>query len=208
MDTFVPGNLALGTPVPGNPVPSTALAGAPGTGNCYHLRAGHCLAQAVVTGDSPGPQHTWPWLRAPARPVSLAQQLPQPRCPRGQRVPWGPHVARTRPVPQELRGWVPLRCHAWHRGRRSPCQVLRCTGPPAAETRRIPAVEDADPGLLPVLPQGQAPALQHLWIRGHSQSWHRRWTWHGVSHGTAASCGVGTAGTPSVPPVRWVLAEP
>ncbi|XP_062370972.1 cyclic nucleotide-gated cation channel alpha-4 [Cinclus cinclus] len=60
-----------------------------------------------------------------------------------------------------------------------------------AEVRRIPAVEDADPRLPPVPPQGQAPALQHLWTHGHSQGcstatpwnwtldpagdWHYRW---------------------------------
>lgn len=96
----------------------------------------------------------------------------------------GTQVARTQPVPQELRGWVPGRSHAWHRDSRTESGRTGCPG------------EDADPRLPPVLPLGQAPARQHLWTRGHSQDWRRRWTRHGVSRARLPPVGWGPQGPP------------
>lgn len=69
---------------------------------------------------------------------------------------------------QEPRGWLPLRKHAWHRGRRQHLPGAQVHRTPAIGTHGVPAVKDADPRLPPVLPPGLAPALQHLWTHGHS----------------------------------------
>ncbi|XP_077647025.1 cyclic nucleotide-gated channel alpha-4 [Lonchura striata] len=86
------------------------------------------------------------------------------------------------PVSQE-RGWVPVRNHARHRGRRQRLAGAQVRRTPGHRDARDPRSEGShrDPRLPPVPPPGRAPAQRHLWSHGHSQARQRHRTFHGVS---------------------------